>query len=88
MENIHSTIVELGSIFKQLAEMVQEQEEQVVRSAGKMEWSEPWHAPTWKLAILWSRAQTLIHTERSGHETSYSLEAFQRALEPQFPKEA
>ena len=31
MENIHSTIVELGSIFKQLAEMVQEQEEQVVR---------------------------------------------------------
>ena len=31
MENIHSTIVELGSIFKQLAGMVQEQEEQVVR---------------------------------------------------------
>ncbi len=31
MDNIHSTIVELGSIFRQLAEMVQEQEEQVVR---------------------------------------------------------
>jgi syntaxin 5 len=31
MENIHSTIVELGTIFRQLAEMVQEQEEQVVR---------------------------------------------------------
>ena len=31
MENIHSTIVELGSIFRQLAEMVKEQEEQVVR---------------------------------------------------------
>lgn len=31
MENIHSTIVELGSIFKQLAEMVQEQEETVMR---------------------------------------------------------
>ncbi|XP_064403371.1 syntaxin-5-like [Halichondria panicea] len=31
MDNIHSTIVELGSIFRQLAEMVKEQEEQVVR---------------------------------------------------------
>ena len=31
MENIHSTIVELGTIFRQLAEMVKEQEEQVVR---------------------------------------------------------
>ena len=31
MENIHSTIVELGTIFRQLAEMVQEQEEQVAR---------------------------------------------------------
>ena len=31
MENINSTIVELGQIFRQLAEMVQEQEEQVVR---------------------------------------------------------
>lgn len=31
MENIHSTIVELGSIFKQLAEMVKEQEETVMR---------------------------------------------------------
>ena len=31
MENIHSTIVELGSIFKQLAEMVKEQEEAVIR---------------------------------------------------------
>ena len=34
MENIHSTIVELGSIFRQLAEMVKEQEEQVVRSVA------------------------------------------------------
>ncbi len=33
MDNIHSTIVELGSIFKQLAEMVKEQEEQVMRYA-------------------------------------------------------
>ena len=33
MENIHSTIVELGTIFRQLAEMVQEQEEQVARWA-------------------------------------------------------
>ena len=33
MENIHSTIVELGTIFRQLAEMVQQQEEQVARSA-------------------------------------------------------
>ena len=32
MENIHSTIVELGGIFKQLAEMVKEQEETVMRS--------------------------------------------------------
>lgn len=31
MENIHSTIVELGTIFRQLAEMVKEQEEQVIR---------------------------------------------------------
>lgn len=31
MENIHSTIVELGSIFRQLAEMIKEQEEQVIR---------------------------------------------------------
>lgn len=31
MENIHSTIVELGGIFKQLAEMVKEQEETVMR---------------------------------------------------------
>ena len=31
MENIHSTIVELGQIFRQLATMVKEQEEQVVR---------------------------------------------------------
>ena len=31
MENINSTIVELGQIFRQLAEMVQEQEEQVAR---------------------------------------------------------
>lgn len=31
MENIHSTIVELGQIFRQLAHMVKEQEEQVVR---------------------------------------------------------
>lgn len=31
MENIHSTIVELGSVFKQLAEMVKEQEETVMR---------------------------------------------------------
>lgn len=31
MENIHSTIVELGTIFRQLAEMVQEQGEQVER---------------------------------------------------------
>lgn len=31
MENIHSTIVELGSIFKQLAEMVKDQEESLVR---------------------------------------------------------
>ena len=31
MENIHSTIVELGQIFRQLATMVKEQEEQVIR---------------------------------------------------------
>ena len=31
MANIHSTIVELGQIFRQLATMVKEQEEQVVR---------------------------------------------------------
>lgn len=31
MENIHSTIVELGTIFRQLAVMVKEQEEQVMR---------------------------------------------------------
>ena len=31
MENIESTIVELGVIFKQLAEMVKDQEEQVER---------------------------------------------------------
>eukprot|EP00731_Ephydatia_muelleri_P027738 Em0019g611a len=31
MQNIHSTIVELGTIFRQLAEMVKEQEEQVMR---------------------------------------------------------
>ncbi len=34
MENIHSTIVELGQIFRQLATMVKEQEEQVMRWAG------------------------------------------------------
>ena len=34
MENIHSTIVELGTIFRQLAEMVKEQEEQVIRCKG------------------------------------------------------
>ena len=34
MENIHSTIVELGTIFRQLAEMVKEQEEQVIRYEG------------------------------------------------------
>jgi syntaxin 5 len=31
MANIHSTIVELGQIFRQLATMVKEQEEQVLR---------------------------------------------------------
>jgi len=31
METIESTIVELGSIFQQLATMVKEQEEQVLR---------------------------------------------------------
>ena len=31
METIESTIVELGSIFQQLATMVKEQEEQVMR---------------------------------------------------------
>ena len=31
MENINSTIIELGQIFRQLAEMVHEQEEQVLR---------------------------------------------------------
>ena len=31
MENIESTIVELGVIFQQLAEMVKDQEEQVER---------------------------------------------------------
>lgn len=31
IDNIHSTIVELGSIFQQLVEMVKEQEEQVMR---------------------------------------------------------
>ena len=31
MANIHSTIVELGQIFRQLATMVREQEEQVTR---------------------------------------------------------
>ena len=31
MQNIESTIVELGSIFQQLATMVKEQEEQVMR---------------------------------------------------------
>lgn len=31
MANIHSTIVELGQIFRQLATMVKEQEEQVMR---------------------------------------------------------
>ena len=35
MENIHSTIVELGGIFKQLAEMVKEQEETVMRWVWK-----------------------------------------------------
>lgn len=34
MENIESTIVELGVIFKQLAEMVKDQEEQVERYKG------------------------------------------------------
>ena len=37
MENINSTIVELGQIFRQLAEMVQEQEEQVVRLASSIQ---------------------------------------------------
>ena len=31
MQNIEETIVELGGIFKQLAVMVKEQEEQVMR---------------------------------------------------------
>ena len=31
MENIESTIVELGSIFQELAHMVKEQEEQIER---------------------------------------------------------
>lgn len=31
MENIESTIVELGSIFQELAHMVKEQEEQIQR---------------------------------------------------------
>ena len=33
MENIESTIVELGSIFQELAHMVKEQEEQIERFA-------------------------------------------------------
>ncbi|CAI8037409.1 Syntaxin-5 [Geodia barretti] len=37
MENIHSTIVELGTIFRQLAEMVQQQEEQVARIDDNVE---------------------------------------------------
>ncbi len=32
MQNIESTIVELGSIFQQLAHMVKEQEETIQRS--------------------------------------------------------
>lgn len=35
MQNIESTIVELGSIFQQLAHMVKEQEETIQRSDGK-----------------------------------------------------
>ena len=34
MENIESTIVELGSIFQELAHMVKEQEEQIERSGA------------------------------------------------------
>jgi syntaxin 5 len=37
MENIHATIVELGTIFRQLASMVQEQEEQVTRIDDNVE---------------------------------------------------
>jgi hypothetical protein len=33
MQNIESTVVELGGIFQQLAHMVKEQEEMVERSA-------------------------------------------------------
>ena len=36
METIESTIVELGNIFQQLATMVKEQEEQVMRLVTKM----------------------------------------------------
>ena len=35
MENIESTIVELGSIFQELAHMVKEQEEQIERFDGQ-----------------------------------------------------
>ena len=34
MENIESTIVELGSVFQELAHMVKEQEEQIERSGA------------------------------------------------------
>lgn len=37
MQNIETTIVELGSIFQQLAHMVKEQEEVVQRWAGVIE---------------------------------------------------
>lgn len=36
MENIESTIVELGSIFQELAHMVKEQEEQIERFGDYM----------------------------------------------------
>ena len=55
MENIHSTIVELGSIFRQLAEMIKEQEEQVIRSAAKQ--------PTPRgRGVLASSVHSLSHT--------------------------
>ena len=38
MENINSTIVELGQIFRQLAEMVHEQEEHVLRLVSSIQY--------------------------------------------------
>ena len=53
MENIHSTIVELGSVFKQLAEMVKEQEETVMRYVCT-------YASTASMALRGSRVQTQV----------------------------